>query len=334
MVLLARPGARCVPLGALCMLLSASAAIAASAGTQGDDASADDSSPLIRFVATLESDSPPFPSQRLDALRAAERALARTPVPGADCAQALGAARHGALHARLAGARRATGDRAGAIAALQRALDCEPRRARYHLDLADLLLASGRLDEADAQAARAARLAPREAGLNELLARLDYVAGRWSDAARRALQVAAALQRRPIDDEDEPEADSGATDASETAAFWRLLALLAQRRGGLPAQGMTTPDPTLEDRWPVPLWRLIVGQSHERTLVAAIEAQTDAARRREMACEALYYTAQAAFANGRPETGRQRLARAVNLKVLYFVEHDLALAELARLRSR
>ena len=335
-----------MPRAALAALLTL-AAVGPSPATQPD---VDSGSPLIRFVATLDAASPPFAAQRLGDLRAAENALERNPGPTADCAQSLGATRHGALQAAVAFARQGVGDRSGAIAAWQRALDCEPRNARYRVALAGVLLTFGRLAEARAQADRALRLAPRQSGLDELQARLDFVAGRWPDAARRAQQIAAKLRRETATTEaggtnsDTAGADDrhGAADVdpgpgpgngSEAAAFWQLLALLAQRRGGLPPQDLPGPDTALEDRWPVPLWRLLVGETDERGLVAAIEAQDEALHRREMACEALYYTAQQAFASGRPETGRRRLARLVNLKILYYVEHDMALAELSTLRT-
>lgn len=339
-----------MPRTALAALLTVAAGLTAThAATVTSGGSDDDASPLVRFVATLEADGPPFENQRRSELRAAENALARTPVPTTECAQSLGAARHGALHAEVAVARQASGDRSGAIAAWQRALDCEPRNARYRVALAERLLTFGRLEETGAQVGRAAGLTPRQRGLEELQARFDYVAGRWPDAARRARQIAARLNSEPSTvattvagatvaasprDDAEVEADAFPDSDSDTdvAGFWRLLALLAQRRGGLPPQALPDPDPTLGGRWPLPLYRLLVGETDERAVVAAIEARDDPRRRREMACEALYYTAQQAFANGRPEIGRQRLARVVNLKVLYFVEHDLALAELAMLR--
>ncbi len=343
---LAALAALLVPLAAL-----ASANAAAAAATLR--------SPLVDFAATLDAAGPPDESSRRAALRDAELALARSPGPASDCAQALGAARHATLHSRLARARQLSGDRAGALAAWQRALDCEPRSAPHRVEQAGVLLALGRLDEAERAAGRAAALAPGSPGLAELQARIDFVAGRWDAAARGALQVAEQLQadratnaaappvepagstgttgtsddipREPTDDD----ADDGEAEArsSEIAAFWRLLARLALRRGGLPADQVPGPAAVLGERWPVPLWRLLDDEADERDLVAAIESQDDPRRRRERACEALYYTAQLDFADGRNEQGRQRLAHLVNLKVLYYVEHDLALAELARLRD-
>jgi len=233
------------------------------------------------------------------------------------------------------------GDRRGAVEARRRAIDCEPRNPRHHVALGSLLLTFGDLDAAHAEAERAATLAPREPGLEELQARLAFVAGRWPDAVARAQRIATRLEgATPAgataasgDEDDEPvDSPSAGDSGSEVAAFWRLLALLAQRRGGLPWQDLPGPDPALEERWPMPLWRHASGAPDEGAVVAAIEVDPEPRQRREMACEALYYTAQLAFANGRPDEGRRRLARVVNLKVFYYVEHDMALAELARLR--
>ncbi len=329
---------------ALAALLAVGCAAAWPALDTPVDRGVEPDSPLVAFVATLDATTPPGQEGRLASLRAAEAALARTPGPLDGCAGSLGAARFGALHAAVAAARQAVGDRRGAVAAWRRALDCEPRDAGHHVALGGLWLTLGDLEAARAEATRAARLAPRQAGLEELQARLAFVAGRWPEAARRAQRVAERLQGvAPAgaaagtgDDDGESAAGPAAGVAGpghDVAAFWRLLALLAQRRGGLPWQDSPGPDPALEDRWPVPLWRLAVGTLDERGVVAAIEAQDTPRHRREMACEALYYTAQLAFATGRPEAGRARLARVVNLKVLYYVEHDMALAELARLRQ-
>lgn len=330
-----------MPGAALAALLGMAGAAASTAPPRPADRGVEPASPLVAFVATLDAAAPPGQEGRLAHLQASEAALARTPSPDAECSQSLGAARYGALHSRLAAARQALGDRRGAIDAWRRALDCEPRNARHHVALGSLLLTFGDLGGARAQAERAATLAPREPGVEELQARLAFVAGDWPDAVARAQRIASRLQRATparaasaAGDEGGGSVDAppGGDAGSEVAAFWRLLALLAQRRGGLPWQDLPGPDPALEDRWPMPLWRHAAGTLDELAVVAAIEADTAPRRRREMGCEALYYTAQLAFANGQPEEGRRRLARVVNLKVFYYVEHDMALAELARLR--
>jgi tetratricopeptide (TPR) repeat protein len=326
---------------ALAALLATAAAAATPATSRPVGRDVEPASPLVALAATLDAATLPGQEGRLADLRAIEAELARTPGPDDECSQSLGAARFGALHSRLALARQALGDRRGAMDAWQRALDCDPRNPRHHVALGSLLLTFGDLEGTRARVERAARLGPRQPGLEELQARLAFVAGDWPDAIARAQRIATRLEgSTPAgaaatsgDDEGamlDP-ATGDASDGEQVAAFWRLLALLAQRRSGSPVQDVPAPDLAPENRWPAPLWRHVAGNLDERSIVAAIAAQ-DAARRREMTCEALYYTAQLAFANGRHDEGRGRLARAVNLKVLYYVEHDMALAELARLR--
>jgi lipoprotein NlpI len=52
----------------------------------------------------------------------------------------------------------------------------------------------------------------------------------------------------------------------------------------------------------------------------------------ERLCEALFYVGEEYWARGKPEVARQYLAALVNIRVLYFIEHGLALAEIAKLR--
>lgn len=297
--------------------------------------------PLEAFVATLDTATLDDPAALQAALRAAESQLERAAPPRADCATALGAERYAGLHAAVGRARQALGERSGARVAWQAAVDCAPRVARHRLGLATTLLTLGELDAADAELARARRTSPGELDLEALQARIDFAAARWNESATRAAQLATRLQRaheaalaaeaaagspRVL----QVPADSGP--GSETAAFWRILELLARRRAGQPADGMPAADPGLEGRWPEPLWWHLQGRLDEAGLVGRIRAAGSPRRRREMSCEALYYTAQQAFANGDQDLGRRRLALVVNLKVPYFVEHQLALAELARLR--
>ena len=53
----------------------------------------------------------------------------------------------------------------------------------------------------------------------------------------------------------------------------------------------------------------------------------------ERLCEALFYVGEAYLARGKPEVARDYFAALVNIKVLYFLEHPLALAEIAKLRQ-
>ena len=52
----------------------------------------------------------------------------------------------------------------------------------------------------------------------------------------------------------------------------------------------------------------------------------------ERLCEALFYVGEAHWARGNPEVARDYFAALVNIRVLYFLEHGLALAEIAKLR--
>ena len=51
----------------------------------------------------------------------------------------------------------------------------------------------------------------------------------------------------------------------------------------------------------------------------------------ERLCEALFYVGEAYWARGQPEVARDYFAALVNIKVLYFLEHGLALAEIAKM---
>jgi len=52
----------------------------------------------------------------------------------------------------------------------------------------------------------------------------------------------------------------------------------------------------------------------------------------ERLCEALFYVGEAYWARGEPDVARDYFAALVNIKVIYFLEHGLALAEIAKLR--
>ena len=54
----------------------------------------------------------------------------------------------------------------------------------------------------------------------------------------------------------------------------------------------------------------------------------------ERLCEALFYVGEAYWARGQPDVARDYFAALVNIKVIYFLEHGLALAEIAKLQGR
>jgi lipoprotein NlpI len=91
------------------------------------------------------------------------------------------------------------------------------------------------------------------------------------------------------------------------------------------------------DDWPKPLLLYFQDQYSESELVTEVRAgDTGYATvgRDERLCEALFYVGEAHWARGRPEVARNYFAAAVNIKMIRFHEHGLALAEIAKLRQR
>ena len=85
----------------------------------------------------------------------------------------------------------------------------------------------------------------------------------------------------------------------------------------------------------------MIGQYTEQELVARVaEADENAVvggrasstNTDERLCEALFYVGEWYWARGDRAVARDYFAALVNLRVLYFVEHGLALAEIAKLR--
>jgi lipoprotein NlpI len=88
----------------------------------------------------------------------------------------------------------------------------------------------------------------------------------------------------------------------------------------------------LTDDWPRPILDTLRGGMSEQQLLEVIENQGSERRRREMLAEALYYVGEQRLAAGETETARRYFAATVNLKVLYFIEHHMARAELVRMQ--
>ena len=86
--------------------------------------------------------------------------------------------------------------------------------------------------------------------------------------------------------------------------------------------------------WPATLLRMLKGKATEEQVLDDVKDQKNEQRRREVLVEALYYVGQLRLANGETETARRYFAAAVNLKVLYFIEHHMALAEITKMRER
>jgi lipoprotein NlpI len=254
-------------------------------------------------------------------LREAQHQLQQAHVPDSEnCAGSLGAIRFAYLHASVGFARASDGDYVGAAADYRRALACRPRDA-------ELLgaLASALFDARDFRGAREANDAalgidPRSVSANRLAGNLDYVEERWADAIARFRYVAAS-------DEDRVRAGYG-----------QLMYWLAQRRGGIAKPEFVVRTPG--EGWPQPLLLYMRGEYAEAELIKPInEGDSDSnvqpnTSTDERLCEALFYVGEDYWARGRPDVARDYFAALVNIKVIYFLEHGLALAEIAKLREK
>jgi tetratricopeptide (TPR) repeat protein len=245
-------------------------------------------------------------------LEASLHELTQDPPPPGPCSGTLVAPRLSATYVALAEARSGLGDSVGAADAYRRAGACSPRVARLQGDLCLELANLGRVAEARAAARRGLAIDRDDFSSNSCLAQIDYVAERWPDAVPRIRFLV-----------------THAEDA-DLATYWEILLWLAGRRSGIAAPELVSRD--LATDWPTPILEYLRGRATEASLRDALTKVADPLRRRERLCEALYYVGQGRLAAGDAATARQYLAAAVNLKVLYFTEHHLAVAALARLR--
>jgi lipoprotein NlpI len=254
-------------------------------------------------------------------VRHAEHALAQAHAPAdAECAQSLGALRFAGLHMDLGAALSGQGDFAGAAAAYRRALACRPRDAQILSVLAGVLF-----DARDYAAARetidaSLALAPRAVNSNRLAGNIDFVAERWAHAVSRFRYVSASDPDRV------------------QAAYGQLMLGLAQMRAGVAKPEFVERMPG--EGWPQPLLLYLRGEYTEAELVEPIREGDDDDNAQpntstdERLCEALFYVGEAYWARGQPDVARDYFAALVNVKVIYFLEHGLALAEIAKLRER
>jgi len=257
-------------------------------------------------------------TSRKDLLEA-EHALeqARVP-PEAQCAASLGARRYANLYGTLAATRAAAGDLAGAAAAYRSAHACRPRDPDILAALGGVLFDGRDYAAARAEVNAALDMDPRAVVTNRLAGNIAFIDERWADAVARFRYVASSDPDRV------------------QAAYGQLMLWLAQARAGVPHPEFVTRSPG--DGWPQPLLLYLVGEYTEQELVArVIEGDNDSNTQPntstdERLCEALFYVGEAYWARGDRDTARDYFAALVNLRVLYFLEHGLALAEIAKLR--
>jgi lipoprotein NlpI len=268
--------------------------------------------PLLDYASSLDFDAPPNAEIFRKRAARAEHQLERNPVPDEGCARTLGARRFAGLLNELGSARESLGDSQGAIDAYTKALACSPRAAFLHADLASELMHAGRFIEARQTAQQGLAIDAEHLYLITVLAQIDFVEGKWSDAIER---MRSAVLATPDD---------------EQAAYWQLFLWLAQRRSGIARPELAERDFT--DSWPRPVLDTLQGALTEQELLEEVKDEADEARRREILCEALYYIGENRLASGDVETAVRYFEAAADVKVPYFIEHHMALAELEKVR--
>lgn len=236
------------------------------------------------------------------------------PPPDADCAQTLGAPRFARMYDDLGVAQSNSGNYDAAIDAFEKALACTPRTANIHAELASELLHAGRLADARTAARQGTAIDADNAALDNVIMQLDFIEEHWADAVSR-LRAMVASQ---TDD--------------ERAAYYRCFLWLAQRRAGVKQPELASRTDEFYE-WPAQILETLKGSMSEAILTNIVREQKNEIRRREVLVEALYYIGQMRLANGEAETARRYFATVVNLKVLYFIEHHMALAELRKMRG-
>lgn len=255
------------------------------------------------------------------ALRETLHELQQARIPeGGDCAHAVGARRFSRLYVNVAQARASEGDYRGAAADYRKALACTPRDVELLGFLAAALFNARDLAGARAVNNVALDIDPRSVEANRQAGVLDYVEERWANAVARFRYVAASEEGRV------------------RAGYDQLMYWLAQRRGGIARPEFVARTPG--EGWPQPLLLYMRGEYTEAELVRPIDegdlesnVQPNTSTN-ERLCEALFYVGEDYWARGQPEVARDYLAALINIKVIYFLEHGLALAEIDKLRER
>ena len=251
-------------------------------------------------------------------LRQAEHALEQAHVPAdAECARSLGASRFADLHMDVGAAHVGLGDFSGAATAYRRAQSCRPRDAQIIAALAGVLFDARDYSGARETINASLAIEWRSVNSNRLAGNIDFVGERWADAVARFRYVAASDPDRV------------------QASYGQLMLWLAQARAGVAKPEFVPRTPG--EGWPQPLLQYLRGEYTEKELLAPIKEGDDGDNSQpntstdERLCEALFYVGEAYWARGQPEVARDYFAALVNIKVIYFLEHGLALAEIAKM---
>jgi lipoprotein NlpI len=252
-------------------------------------------------------------------LRQAEHALeqAKAP-PDEECARTLGATRFADLHVDVGSARVGQGDFLGAARAYRSAHACRPRDAQILTALGGVLFDARDYVQAREAANASLAIEPRAVNTNRLVGNIDFIDERWADAVARFRYVSSSDPER------------------QQAAYGQLMFGLSQMRAGIARPEFVERTPG--EGWPQPLLLYLRGEYTEEELLTPIKEGDDDFNSQpntstdERLCEALFYVGEAYWARGKPEVARDYFAALVNIKVIYFLEHGLALAEISKLQ--
>ncbi len=279
------------------------------------ESSGNSATPLLDFAKEQPLPQQPFAEDANKRLATVQAQIAsHPPPPDAECAHTLGAIRFARLYEDLASAQTTRGDSKGAIEAYGKALACTPRVAYLYANLASEQLHIGHLAEARTTAQRGVAIDGGDRTLDSVLSQIDFVEEHWAEAVGRLRAMATV----------EPD--------DERAQYWLMFLWLAQRRAGTREPELVTR--AEYDLWPTPILETLQSRLSEARLLDLIRKEEDDHRRREMLAEALYYVGQMRLANGDADTARRYFAATVSLKVTYFIEHHLALAEIGKARAK
>ncbi len=269
--------------------------------------------PLFDFSQQLPFEPMTDDPQLRRRLARAERDLKQNPPPEQECARTLGANRFADLYDNLGATHFAMGEITAAIAAFRKSLACNPRSANVHASLAAALIHAGQPAQARAEAERGRVIDPDNVEPSAILMQLDFIEERWPEAI-------AGLRRLIADTPD-----------AERVTYYQCFLWLAQLRSKLGTPGIVTSE--LAEDWPRPLLDWLEGNLTEEQVLERIKEVGNDIRQREMLAEALYYIGQARLARRDDESARLYFTATVNLKVTYFIEHRMALAELEKIRA-
>lgn len=268
---------------------------------------------LLEYAEHVDVTNLPDEDSTRENLRALTNALAQHPPPESGCANALGARRYASSYGAMARLQEGLGNYRGADDLLRKAVQCAPRDAELLGSYAENLMLLRRFPEARATLQRALDIDHDDFSLRSILLRLEFHEQNWP----AVIELARGLQ---------------ADDENDTHwLYWQLMGYSAALRAGLPLPEL--PARKMGDGWPRPLWQSIAGRFHEPALLAAFADAKGERDRRQKICEAMFYLGEQALAKGDTATARRLFALATRMKILDYVEHDLALGELARLRA-